>query len=102
MNKEFLKYCKYYKGEKTCPFPLGEKYNFWKSEAQYFFVENKSKFENENYISMMTEAAPEIRHITENKSIPIQARAMVAWIIDDIAYHSPMSDTAYFRNYGKD
>ena len=44
---------------------------------------------------------PEIRHITEDKTLPLEVRAMIAYAIDDLTYHSPMADTSYFEYYGK-
>lgn len=110
MDKEeskYLKYCKYYKGEEFNPYKhyKNEKERllscFWEAEMRYCLKGNKPYFENEKYISMMSECSPEIRHITDDKTLPIEVRAMAAFFIDDIIYHSPMADTSCFENYGK-
>ena len=106
-KNKYLKYCKYYKGEETNPYRnyKDEKekllFNFWEAEMRCCIHSNKSYFINEEYISMMSDCSPEIRHITEDKTLPIEVRGMVAFFIDDIIYHSQMTDTSYFEYYGK-
>lgn len=99
---KYLLYTKYFHGERNCPFDDHDRMCFWSSERRYCYLEHHEKFENEEYIKSMSECAPEIRHITENKNAPLELRAMVAWMIDDISFHSPMTDTSYFSNYAKD
>ena len=106
-KNKYLKYCKYYKGEEYNPYRYykNEKekllFNFWEAEMRYCLKGNKSAFENEEYISSISGYYPEIRHVTEDNTLPIEVRAMVAYAIEDLTYHSPMSDTSYFEKYGK-
>ena len=106
-KNKYLKYCKYYKGEETNPYRYhkNEKekllFNFWEAEMRFCIHGNKPYFINEEYISMMSDCSPEIRHITEDKTLPLEVRAMIAFAIDDLTYHSPMADTSYFEHYGK-
>ena len=101
MDSTLLKYCKYYNGEDECPFKDGINRYFWQEESLFCSLSSTSRFTNEEYIAFMSECAPEIRHITEDKNIPIQTRAIVAFAVDDISSHSPMTDTSYFKEYGK-
>ena len=107
MENEYLKYCRYYKGEETNPYrhykTEKERYiaHFWEAEMRFCIHGNKPYFINEEYISMMSGCSPEIRHITEDKTLPLEVRAMIAFAIDDLTYHSPMTDTSYFEHYGK-
>ena len=106
-KNKYLKYCRYYKGEKTNPYrnykDEREKllFNFWEAEMRYCIIGNKPYFENEKYISRITAYYPEIRHITEDKTLPLEVRAMIAFAIDDLTYHAPMTETSFFENYGK-
>ena len=90
MENEYLKYCRYYKGEETNPYrnykTEKERYiaHFWEAEMRFCIHGNKPYFINEEYISMMSDCSPEIRHITEDKTLPIEVRGMVAFFIDDI------------------
>ena len=101
------KHCRYYKGEETNPYRYHknekERYIacFWEAEMRCCIHSNKSYFINEEYISMMSDCSPEIRHITKDKTLPIEVRGMIAFAIDDLTYHSPMTDTSYFEHYGK-
>ena len=107
MVNKHIKYCKYYKGENENPYKnlsiKEELYRscFWLAEEQFCRIDNKSRFINEEYISMMSGCSPENRHITEDKTLPLEVRAMIAFAIDDLTYHSPMTDTSYFEHYGK-
>lgn len=106
-KNKYLKFCRYYKGEETNPYrnykDEREKllFNFWDAEMRFCIQSDKSDFINEDFISMMSKAAPEIRHITKDKSQPIESRAIIAYAVAAISYFSPMTDTSFFENYGK-
>jgi hypothetical protein len=107
MENEYLKYCRYYKGEETNPYIYckteKERYIacFWEVEMRFSIHCNMLYSTNEECISMMSDCSPEIIHITEDKTLPLEVRAMIAFAIDDLTYHSPMTDTSYFEYYGK-
>lgn len=101
MDDTLLKYCKYYKGEEQCPFKDAPTMYFWEAEMRFINISNNTRFVSEEYVKTISDCAPEIKEYVSNKQNPLISRAIVAFAVDDITYHSPMSDTSYFSEYGK-
>ena len=92
---ELFKYCKYYRGERECPFKKGQEYDYWLIEKAW--VEHSGDQTDAVMDSIIRFCNSPFRDITNNDGLPI---SLAAAILD---YYEKKTEGMYresdFLNY---
>lgn len=104
MDKEILRYCKYYKGEKECPQEIRYR-NFWFLERNYFgsdaFQDKKNRkyWEEGNGYKLCIDTFPKLTaFMWEQDKI---TRGFLACSAIYSYSHAPQAGVEYLLDYGK-
>jgi hypothetical protein len=97
-NSDFLKYCKYYKGEEY--YPSGKDADFWLLEKYYVTTNVDHKHWETEGLKMCYESYPETKPFISNFKEPF-VRGMLAYMVLMTAYNVPITDANFILNYGK-
>lgn len=105
MNNSYLKFCKYYHGEKSNPFPASDltSRHFWMMELQ--FTNNiYGQAEYEYFLSLYKKVKDEdriMRPLYQNESLPLEVRVFLTYCVASYLHTCGDSDYKFLLGYGK-
>lgn len=100
MNKDLLKYCKYYKGEDT---KHDTNDSFWILERNYYssvYPENHEYWEKGEGLDLCINTFPTLKDFIMKQDIT--TRGFLACTAIYSYSHNPMGNIEYLLNYGKE
>lgn len=105
MDKDKLKFCRYYKGEEECPFKESEEPNkttFWYYEKQYFFEEyrvpNGAKYWQDD-IKGTAASYPDVAPFLLYSNLPRETKGLIAYMREDLGHMNPLHGYLCVRHY---